>query len=152
MIGIYKNGRFSRASKAFPVTRKTVRKLAKYIVSEVGFLVLKPGVQLPYHTDNTNAQLTCHLGVVVPSQCGIGVNGEERRWSEGKVTFFDHSYVHTAWNNGDTPRVVLLLDLRHPDISDEEHLLHESFRRELNYRVAPLMFLRRAARKVRRLF
>ena len=152
---LYKDGRFSRLCKAFPITSGVIGRLTPYLVGEVVFLVLRPGVVLPEHTDATNAQLTCHLGLVVPEGCGIKVGDEEREWTEGKVLFFDHSYVHKAWNRGDKGRVVLLLNVRHPDISEEEHLVQRRFLRELKYRVAlrqPGLVLRRALGKVRRLF
>jgi hypothetical protein len=56
--------------------------------------------------------LRCHLGLHVPSQkqCWIQVGDEKQSWGEGKCLVFDDTFVHTAVNLSDLPRVILLLD------------------------------------------
>ena len=39
---------------------------------------------------------------------------------EGKVIVFDDSFEHEACNESDNSRIVLVIDLWHPDLSDEE--------------------------------
>ena len=46
------------------------------------------------------------------------MGGETRPWSEPLI--FDDSYEHETWNRTGVDRVVLLLDLWHPDISQAE--------------------------------
>jgi hypothetical protein len=42
-------------------------------------------------------------------------------WKEGGVVVFDDSFEHEVWNDdGRAPRVVLLLDVWHPDLSEAE--------------------------------
>ena len=38
----------------------------------------------------------------------------------GAGIVFDDSFEHDVWNDGDRRRVVLVLDLWHPDLSDDE--------------------------------
>lgn len=39
---------------------------------------------------------------------------------EGKVIVFDDSFEHEACNESDNSRIVLVIDLWHPDLSDAE--------------------------------
>ena len=48
------------------------------------------------------------------------VGGKTLRWEVGKPLFFDDSYEHHVWNNTASQRVVLLFDLWHPDLEEEE--------------------------------
>lgn len=55
--------------------------------------------------------------------CGIRVGAVTREWHAGKCLVLDDSYEHEAWNDtavAADPRVVLLVDLWHPDISRSE--------------------------------
>jgi hypothetical protein len=42
-----------------------------------------------------------------------------RAWAEGKVMLFDDSYEHEVFHMGDGARVVLIVDVWHPQIVDE---------------------------------
>ena len=64
-----------------------------------------------------------NLGIDVPDGCGLRVGGIERRWEEGRCVVFDDSFTHEAWNRSDQPRVVLVVDLWHPDLTDDEVVL-----------------------------
>lgn len=45
---------------------------------------------------------------------------------EGKCLLFDDSFLHEAENNSEErPRVVLIVDVWHPDLTDEEVLVIE---------------------------
>jgi aspartyl/asparaginyl beta-hydroxylase (cupin superfamily) len=60
---------------------------------------------------------------VVPDsdQCYITVNGETVYLKEGKCIVFDDSFYHEAENASLTqPRVVLIVDVWHPDLTEEE--------------------------------
>ena len=84
------------------------------------FARLAPGTHLKPHCGPTNARLTCHFGIDIPSGCGIRVGTETRCWEEGKCLVFDDSWEHEVWNNGDRDRVVLLVNFWHPDMSPEQ--------------------------------
>ncbi len=76
------------------------------------------------HRGPTNVRLRCHLALEVPPGCGIRVGGVARKWEEGRCIVFDDSFEHEVWNESTRRRVVLVLDLWHPDLrSDEVELL-----------------------------
>lgn len=53
--------------------------------------------------------------------CCLRVNGEIIRLHEGECVVFDDSFLHDAMNTSLTsPRIVLILDVWHPDLTDEE--------------------------------
>ena len=54
--------------------------------------------------------LRCHLGVDVPPECYLNVGDKRQHWQTGKVLVFDDTFCHSAINNSDKQRVILLLD------------------------------------------
>jgi aspartyl/asparaginyl beta-hydroxylase (cupin superfamily) len=55
------------------------------------------------------------------SSCWIRVNHQKKFLSEGNCLVFDDSFLHEAANESLTePRLVLLVDIWHPDLSEEE--------------------------------
>jgi hypothetical protein len=107
-LTLWERHRFNdNLGSVFPRTQRVLQELQAHLfplTGEVVFLRLRPGTEVPLHHDSTNLQLTAHLGVSVPSDCGIQVGGESRRWKEGEVIFFDHSFHHRVWNHSDTRR------------------------------------------------
>jgi len=78
-----------------------------------------------------NLRLRVHLPLIVPKPtspedsnrkplAGIRVADQTREFREGSAIVLDDSYVHEVWNEGDSPRVLLLMDLWHPDVRLEE--------------------------------
>lgn len=45
-----------------------------------------------------------------------------RSWSEGELLIFDDSFEHEVWHNGTQVRLVLIVDVWHPDLTEEERL------------------------------
>ncbi len=84
------------------------------------FSMLEPGTRIAPHTGPTNMRLRCHLGIDVPEGCGLRVGGIERTWEERRCLVFDDSFRHEAWNDGNRPRIALVVDLWHPDLADDE--------------------------------
>lgn len=81
------------------------------------FSILLPHQRIPPHRGPYNGVLRYHLGLMVPEatdQCGIRVGKDIRHWQEGKSLVFDDSFEHTAWNDTDSVRVVLFLDVVRP--------------------------------------
>jgi aspartate beta-hydroxylase len=56
----------------------------------------------------------------VPADCGIRVGGEARTWGDGCCIIFDDSFEHEVWNESAHERIVLIVDVWHPDLSDDE--------------------------------
>lgn len=40
-----------------------------------------------------------------------------RTWREGELFIFDDSFEHEVWHNGSQSRLVLILDMWHPQLS-----------------------------------
>lgn len=84
------------------------------------FSALAPGTRVAPHCGPTNTRLRCHLGIVVPSGCGIRVGSTTRSWEESRCIVFDDSFEHEVWNESDRHRYVLILDVWHPDLTETE--------------------------------
>jgi hypothetical protein len=86
---------------------------------------MRPGTHIHAHRGPTNLRLRCHLGIAVSDgDCAIRVEDQSRRWSEGRCLVFDDSFEHEAWNHSTDDRIVLIVDVWHPDLtSTEVHLL-----------------------------
>ena len=81
------------------------------------FSILGPGKRLPPHYGPYRGVLRHHLALVVPEpreKCGIRVGDQVRHWIEGSSLVFDDTYEHEAWNETDSERVVLFLDIKRP--------------------------------------
>ena len=88
------------------------------------------------HTGPMNLRLRIHLPLIVPkdttpdgegsksdmfgTKCGLRVGDQIRAWEEGKVIVLDDSYEHEVWNETDDVRVLLLVDVWHPDVRKVE--------------------------------
>jgi len=91
---------------------------------------LRPGTHVTSHYGATNLRLRCHLALKVPTgNCAIRVDGQLRQWKEGECLVFDDFLLHEAWNHASGDRVVLIVDLWHPDLADEEIRLLEGLHR-----------------------
>lgn len=86
----------------------------------VYFAALAPGAHIVAHCGPHNVRIRCHLGLVVPRACSMRVGAETRRWEEGRCLTFDDSFEHELWNNDETIRAVLILDVWHPDLTADE--------------------------------
>mmetsp|Transcript_20142 Transcript_20142/g.56790 ORF Transcript_20142/g.56790 Transcript_20142/m.56790 type:complete len:245 (-) Transcript_20142:3-737(-) len=86
------------------------------------FSTLRGGSHIAPHCSPCNLRIRVHLPLIVPDPeaCGMKVAGETRRWEEGKALIFDDAYEHEVWNDGDSDRVILLIDTWHPDLTHEE--------------------------------
>lgn len=84
------------------------------------FSALAPHTEIPPHTGETNARLVAHLPLVVPEKCTYRVGFEHRTWKEGELLIFDDTIEHTARNDSDELRVVLIFDVWNPLLAKEE--------------------------------
>jgi hypothetical protein len=129
VLFINERGRLNEAVRArCPVTCRiiepdsSVRKLPG--MSYVSRLT--PGTHVAAHYAPTNLRLRLHLGIRVPAgNCGIRVDGQSRRWTEGQCLVFDDSLLHEVWNHTAEDRVVLIVDIWHPDLTQQEIALLE---------------------------
>ena len=81
---------------------------------------LTPGAHIPKHCGATNAQLTCHFGIVVPPGVDMRVAREVREQVEGRCTIFDDSFEHEVWNRSQHVRYNVFIQFWNPLLSDKE--------------------------------
>jgi aspartate beta-hydroxylase len=100
---------------------------------------LSPGTHIRPHRGPTNVRLRCHLGVQIPDgDCGLRVGGETRRWDEGRCLVFDDSLEHEAWNHTNQPRIVLIIDFWHPELTPMELAFLEGLHRHGSFQAESL--------------
>lgn len=84
------------------------------------FSVLEPHTHIPPHTGVTNTRLVVHLPLILPGNCRFRVGNETRDWEMGKAWVFDDTIEHEAWNDSDQTRVILIIDVWNPLLSEAE--------------------------------
>ena len=84
------------------------------------FSLLAPRTSIPPHNGVSNTRLVCHLPLIVPAGCWFRVGAETRYWERGKAFVFDDTIEHEAANPSDELRVVLIIDIWHPGLSETE--------------------------------
>ena len=104
---------------ACPKTAKILRQLPtnKY---HVCFSAIEPGGVLQPHTGPTNTSLTAHLGLSNCDGASIWVAGQQQKYQEGKVLFFDDSFVHWVEHSGNQIRYTLMTTMWHPELNGLE--------------------------------
>lgn len=97
-----------------PKTNMLIQKIPELISCD--FSRLKGKTTINPHIGYSRMILRCHLPLMVPSgkTCGIKVGNEVRYHEEGKLLIFDDSYEHSAWNESDEDRIVLMFDIPNP--------------------------------------
>jgi aspartate beta-hydroxylase len=91
------------------------------------FSTLHGNASIQAHTAPMNLRLRIHLPLIVPSEsenysdedaipCGMRVGPIVRPWIQDKALVFDDAYDHEVWNRTNQKRVLLLVDIWHPDI------------------------------------
>lgn len=122
---ISKGHRTKSFSQNFPKTFEILESMDD-LVSDIPFAYsffskLSPKSSIAPHYGPCNIRLRVHLGIDIPDGCYIKVAEQEKKWEEGKCLVFDDTYLHEVKNdNKDRKRVILLLDIWHPDIKHEE--------------------------------
>jgi ornithine lipid ester-linked acyl 2-hydroxylase len=101
--------------KQCPQTKLILEKIPHLVSASIS--IMEPNIQIMPHRGDTNAVVRAHLPFVVPSplpDCGFEVNKQKISWEEGKVFIFNDAALHSAWNNTDKRRYVMLLDVMRP--------------------------------------
>ena len=87
------------------------------------FSLLTPRTRIPPHTGETNVRLVVHIPLIIPEQTGFRVGNDTRAWKPGEALIFNDTIEHEAWNGSDQLRTVLIFDIWHPDLTEEEQIL-----------------------------
>ena len=80
------------------------------------FALLEAGGRLVTHRDPFAGSLRYHLGLSTPNSpdCYILVDGQPYYWRDGEGVVFDETYIHTAENKTQQPRIILFADVERP--------------------------------------
>ncbi|MGB5398274.1 MAG: aspartyl/asparaginyl beta-hydroxylase domain-containing protein [Gammaproteobacteria bacterium] len=80
------------------------------------FACLNPGKKINNHHDPFAYTLRYSLGLSTPNSAvsGLVVNGEDYTWADGESIIFDETYMHSAYNDSDRPRIILMTDIDRP--------------------------------------
>jgi beta-hydroxylase len=81
-------------------------------LTTASFSILTPHTEIFPHTGFTSEVIRYHLGLEIPDNCAITVEGREFKWQQGKIFKFDDTKEHSAYNRSERDRVVLLFDVR----------------------------------------
>jgi beta-hydroxylase len=82
------------------------------------FVVLPPAGRIGRHHDPLATSLRYHIGLVTPNseKCALTLDGEAYPWYDGKELLFDQTFLHSAVNETDQPRVILFCDVDKPNL------------------------------------
>lgn len=104
-----------------PVMEKLADRIPGLITASLN--VLEPHSRILPHYGDTNAVYRVHLGISIPAglpECGFKVKDESRAWGEGEALVFLDANTHEAFNESDTRRYVLLLDIMRPEFASRK--------------------------------
>lgn len=121
---LWKEGMPTEHSARFLATMKALEAAPMPVIGSRSptalFSLLRPDTHILPHNGMINTRLICHLPLIVPPGCGFRVGNQTRPWEPGRLTIFDDSIEHEAWNKGDAIRIVLLFEVWRPELSEEE--------------------------------
>jgi len=98
-----------------PETTKLIEQIPDLKVAY--FSILSPGMHIPAHMGAYKGLIRAHLGLIVPEprdKVRMRVGKEMIFWREGECVLFDDTFEHEVWNETDSWRVVLLIDVPRP--------------------------------------
>lgn len=101
----------------FPATSAYLRR--HRLATEALFSRLAPQTSIEAHSDCANYVGTVHLPLC-DSTANIWVSNVKRGYIAGEIIFFDSSFTHMVENPAASPRDILLFNVWHPDLSDDE--------------------------------
>jgi aspartate beta-hydroxylase len=81
---------------------------------------LEPGTVIAPHCGRTNASLRVHLPLWTDPGASMLVGDRQVTWRQGEMVVFDDSFQHAVRHDGDRVRIVLLFDVWHPELGDDE--------------------------------
>lgn len=95
---------------------------------EVFISSLEPDTYIPPHYGISNVKLTVHIPIEVTSKAWLKAGSEVFCWRDGDSSMvFDDSFLHSAKNEDEQVRSVLIFDIWHPDLSVEEQAFIQRF-------------------------
>jgi len=87
------------------------------------FSALQPHTHIPPHTGSSNVRLLAHLPLRLPGPARFRVGNTTREWKMGEAWVFDDTIEHEAWNDADDVRIILIIDVWNPYLTEQEKQL-----------------------------
>ncbi len=125
----------NRIPSAYDLAPKTMALLDQVPTLNLAlFAVLMPGKKLNKHHDPFAYTVRYSLGLSTPNadSCGLIINDFDYKWKDGDSIIFDETYLHSAYNDSDTPRIILMTDVDRPLKSGLIQKLYWHFGRNFN--------------------
>jgi hypothetical protein len=99
-------------SKLCPLTMKLIQTCGPSIIS-VGISCLEPNVETHLHCDYDKSFYRCHIPLVIPDgDCGFQIGDKVLKWNMNDYFVFDDTCYHNAWNNTNSNRFILIVDIK----------------------------------------
>eukprot|EP00494_Astrolonche_serrata_P004880 UN04895 len=105
------------------ILKNSIKHTCDTVLGYVYFSVMEPGTIVEPHRGVTNTKLRVHLGLETPVNkkgCYISIEGEKYSWKDGECFIFDDSFVHGVKNETNGRRVILLVDVWHPELNESQ--------------------------------
>ena len=67
-----------------------------------------------------NLTLRIFILLQVPNGCFMRIGETQVTWKEGEILVFDDSFEHEVWNLSGEERLIFILDIFHPDLSQSQ--------------------------------
>jgi len=103
---------YNKNLERFPLIRSLINDIPNCVFSAIS--ILPPNTKIEPHYGDTNGIIRVHLGLIVPfpyPEIAIRVGDQERGWEEGEFMCFVNVHKHNVWNNTNSKRYVLMLDI-----------------------------------------
>lgn len=112
----YSDGCNERSASLCPQTCAALEQIPA--IRSAMFTVLPPRGKLGRHHDPVASSLRYHLGLLTPNSpsCALTLNGNTHVWRDGEELLFDQTFLHSAVNDTDQPRVILFCDVEKPQL------------------------------------
>ena len=114
---------FTQYTEFFPDTMRHIRECGQDFTS-IKFSAIQPGTHIRTHTGPSNERLRVHLTLLHSGGAKIRVGTDWHTWTEGQAIIFDDSWEHEVIHTGSEVRVVLIMDIWHPELPETQRIVH----------------------------
>ena len=114
---------YTKHTEYFPKTMKHIRECGQDFTS-IKLSAIQPGTHIRTHTGPSNERLRVHLTLLHSGGAKIRVGSEWHTWTQGKAIIFDDSWEHEVIHTGLEMRVVLIMDIWHPELPESQRIVH----------------------------
>ena len=114
---------FTKHTEFFPETMRHIRNCGQDFTS-IKFSAIQPGTHIRTHTGPSNERLRVHLTLLHSGGAKIRVGTDWHTWVQGEAVIFDDSWEHEVIHTGSEMRVVLIMDIWHPELPEAQRIVH----------------------------